>query len=98
MPRRRKLRTRHSQYKAKEKGLPWFAPDSPEFTVIVQLPLALRGKGDGPAASDQLTPTETLAQTIECNETCPRNLLFVAKGVAKWSSWLSSLPPIYLIL
>jgi hypothetical protein len=33
-----------SQYKAKEKGLPWFAPDSPEFTVIVQLPLAFRGE------------------------------------------------------
>jgi hypothetical protein len=36
--------------------LPWFAPDSPEFTVIVQLPLAFRGKRRAePAAPQELS-------------------------------------------
>jgi hypothetical protein len=34
-----------SQYRTIEKGLPWFAPDSPEFTAS-KVPLAaLRGEG-----------------------------------------------------
>jgi hypothetical protein len=39
-----------SQYRTIEKGLPWFAPDSPEFTAS-KVPLAaLRGEGGEPAA------------------------------------------------
>jgi hypothetical protein len=66
-----------SQYKAKERGLPWFAPDSPEFAVIVQLPLALRGKGDGASSVEptrlgclnRKRTSESKTQARSC--TCP---------------------------
>jgi hypothetical protein len=43
------------QYRAKEKGLPWFAPDSPEFTSHRPIATGFSGEEKGGASSTTRT-------------------------------------------